>query len=115
MRPVDLPQDGRRVWLSRRVGELASKRAGGQWARWSTARDERPGPLAPGLLRLWRRRDGIPTPPGDSPLFGRAGGVHPGAEVCRRLFCLMTSLRIYVPRQVAPPDLRWICCLVRRG
>jgi len=29
MRGVGLLQDGGRVWVSRRVGELASKRAGG--------------------------------------------------------------------------------------
>ncbi len=42
-----MPQDGGRVWVSRPVGPL----------------------------RLWRRRDGIPAPQGDSPLSGRAGGV----------------------------------------
>jgi hypothetical protein len=74
-----------------RVGKLASKRAGGQWARWSTARDERPGPLAPGLLRLWRRRDGIPRAQVTYHRLRCARGIHPGAEVCRTHFCLMRA------------------------
>jgi hypothetical protein len=59
---VGLPQDGGGEWVSRRVGELASERVGGQGSSWSTRRAERAGPLPPDPLRLRRRRDGIPTP-----------------------------------------------------
>ena len=66
--------------------------------------------LAPGPLRLWRRRDGIPAPPGDHHCPRRAGGIYPGAEVCRRRFFLFDeSLGISLPCLVILADLRMAC------
>jgi hypothetical protein len=52
---------------------------------------ERPGTPTPGLLRLQRRRDGIPaalvTHHSRAPFWG-----HPGAEARRRHLCLVVSL-----------------------
>jgi hypothetical protein len=48
------------VWVSRCVGELVSKRAGGRGSSWSTLRLTILTP-APSPLRL-RRCDGIPAP-----------------------------------------------------
>src|ERR671932_704077 len=66
MRTLGLPPDGQgEEQVSRRVDELVLGQIWGWGSSWSTRRAERVGPPTPDLLRLRRRRDGIPAPLGN--------------------------------------------------